>query len=128
MVASGKLDQMIETKLDKCIDDILDNMLRSYSDFGKSLREGIGNSLQVNVEELGLSGYNSIISGMIKAKVESAITGTWRVQLEADIDTMLRAAPETIKVSEIAEKIREENEDNAREEGVGVWDVHRTKV
>jgi hypothetical protein len=122
-IASGELDASIKRKLDKTIDDILDDMLRSYSPFGKSLRAQLEKTLTVDMD-LGIGGYNVLVADIVARRLAEAIKGEWAADLAKHLDHVLRAAPATIKVSELLEKLAEGYEDTARDEE---WD-HATML
>lgn len=120
LVESGRVDEIIRSKLEKCIEDIFDDTLRSYSPFGKSLREAVSAGLAFDVERLGVGGYQAMVVDIIKGKVDASLSGEWADKLKADVDELLRAAPATIKLSELLAKLAEDHEDEAaREEWEG---------
>ncbi|MEE9159968.1 MAG: hypothetical protein V3U60_16485 [Gammaproteobacteria bacterium] len=45
MADEGKIQAIIESKIEKTVDDVIDHALRSYSDFGKELTAAIEGSL-----------------------------------------------------------------------------------
>jgi hypothetical protein len=114
-IASGDLDAMIRAKLNKTIDDVLDDLLRSWSPFGKALRAQLEKALNVDMD-LGIGGYNVIVADIVTHRIDEAIKGKWAADLNKHLDDTLRAAPETIKVSELLEKLADGNEDTARDE------------
>jgi hypothetical protein len=116
-IASGELDAAIKRKLDKTIDDILDDMLRSYSPFGKSLRAQLEKTLSVDMD-LGIGGYNVLVADIVARRLAEAIQGEWAADLAKRLDEVLRAAPKTIKLSELLVKLAEGHEDTARD---GRW-------
>lgn len=114
-IASGDLDELIKKKLDKTIDDILEDLLRSWSPFGKSLKEQLEAGLNVNLD-LGIGGYNQLVADIVAQRLESALHGRWKADLEAQVDEMLRAAPATIKLSELLARLAETYEREAADE------------
>lgn len=114
-IASGELDEMIRARLGKTIDDILDDLLKSWSPLGKSLKEQIGAGLNVNLN-LGLGGYNQLVADIVQQRLDAAIHGTWAADMRTQLDEMLRAAPASIKLSELLTKLAEDHKDEAQTE------------
>ncbi len=114
---SGKIEEMVNAKLEATIKDIIDSELRSYSTFGKALTEHISKALNVNFDLLNLEAYNqmvlNIIQNMLDARLEQATTK----RLEADLATLLADPPESMKVSELIEAFIETEQEEATEDG-----------
>ncbi len=120
MADSGALEKIIAEKIEKTIRDILDESLKSWSPFGKALKEHIAAELRIDLTNLGIGGYNDIVIGIVKRKLEQAIDSDWKTKLEESIEHMLRDAPAEMKVSEILEAIRDDHDDDAEDEK---WEV-----
>jgi hypothetical protein len=105
---SGKLETMIQTKIEKTVEDIVENALRSYSEFGRNLEKAIQETLKVDLSQLGLPGYNNIVLGIVQRKLGALIETMGAQQLEKDLENLLgTSAPEVIKLSELVEKFKE---------------------
>lgn len=100
-IASGELDEVIKAKIDNVVEAILDNTLNRWSPFAKALEEGIKQSINVDVDRLGLSGYNEMVAQLVQQKLDDAMRGDWSAKLSAHLDEILRHAPKTVKLSEL---------------------------
>jgi len=101
MVASGKLNEIIEAKVARTVDDIVGEALRSYGDFGKSLKEALVDALAINTDDLGIAGYNTIVLEIVRRKLDAAVITAGKAQIEEDMDKLLSAAtPGEIKLSQ----------------------------
>ena len=115
-IASGALDGMIREKLGKTVDGILADLLSMYSPLGRSLREQLEAALNVNLD-LGLGGYNQLVADLVSRRLDAAVEGQWKADLQASLDKMLRAAPASIKVSELLARLVEDHDSDARDDG-----------
>lgn len=111
MAETGAIQKIIEQKIEKTVEDILGDLLRSYSDFGKGLKETIQNSLNVDLRELGLAGYNDIILKIVKTKLDASMEVFGKEQIEKDLEELLKSPPAEIKLSELVEQLKEGHED-----------------
>lgn len=68
------VETVVKKRLEKTITEIVDDTFREWSDFGKNLKEYIRENLNVNLESLGLEGYNSLALAAIKEELDKCIT------------------------------------------------------
>lgn len=101
MIKDGSVEEIIKIKLKKTVDDIIDDQLRSYSDFGKALKEKIHGDLKVNLENVTFAEYNKTIITLVEGIVNKAVTEDARGKLAADLEKLFKAPPKEIKLSEI---------------------------
>ncbi len=101
IVQSGAIQLTIEKKLLATVESIIDNELRSYSDFGQALSKQVKSALQVDFSNLGLPGYNDLILKIIRSQVAQQLEGQLTSQVEAQMKELLAPAPSEIKLSEL---------------------------
>jgi site-specific DNA-cytosine methylase len=104
VVAAGTIEKAIEEKLTSTITSIINEELRSYSDFGKALSEQVKAAMQVDFSNLELPGYNDLILKLIRAQVEHQASTSIAAQVEAQMKELLAPAPAEIKLSELVEE------------------------
>lgn len=104
IVASGAIEKAIEEKLTKTITSIVEEELRSYSDFGKALSHQVKTALQVDFSNLGLPGYNDLILKVIRAQVAHQADTSIAMHVEKQLAELLAPAPTEIKLSELVEE------------------------
>lgn len=108
-VAAKMTPQFIEKEVDervgKLVVESIDSALRSYSDTGKMIRAAVETSLQVS--EINLPSYGSVVSGMVKKLVEANVAEIVAGKLAQDVEHMLGLAPKAVKLSKIAEEMIE---------------------
>ena len=116
LVSSGRIQEIVEKQVEATVKSILDDCLRSYSPFGKALREGIEAELKLDVSKLGLGGYNEMLLDVVRRKLSYLIDTNWKKDLEKSLEDILRAAPATIKVSKLLEELRDDYDEDAESE------------
>jgi len=117
MVESGKLDEIIATKVESLIEDALGDALRSYSDFGKAFKESLKGILTFDLDKMQIGKYNELVAEIVKTKLGDHLEGKWKDDFEAYLDTLLSGGPPEMKLSELLKELVRMNEDEAREEG-----------
>lgn len=115
IIKEGYVENKITERLKETINDIVDDSLKSYSDFGKNLKGVISNSINLNAEELSLPEYNQLILNAIKNKLDIVMTNEGIRKIEQDIESLLSGEKKNWKMSELIEKLKEEFSDEARE-------------
>lgn len=123
MAASGDIDNMIREKLAKMVDGIINDLLGPWSPLTKTVKAQIESQLNVNLD-LGLGGYNELVATIVSQRLDAAIQGTWKASLEESLDKMLRAAPASIKLSDLLERLADDHERDAH---AGGWE-HATML
>lgn len=113
VVAAGTIEKAIEEKLSKTITSIIDDELRSYSDFGKSLHEHVKASLAVDFGNLGLPGYNDLILKVVRRQVDAQVNAVIASQVEQQMTELLQPAPAQITLSQlVGEFIKDRSDDH----------------
>lgn len=101
IAASGVIEEMIEKKLVETIGSVVNDSLRSYSDFGKQVSEAVKVSMQVDLRGLGLPGYNDLILKIIRQQVNALTENSIAKQVEEQMTKLLAPAPAEIKISKL---------------------------
>lgn len=104
VVAQGVIEKAIEKKLTDTITSIIDEQLRSYSDFGKALGEHVKGALKVDFDKLGLPGYNDFILKLVRAQVSQQAEDSIARQVESQMKELLDPAPTEITLSELVQE------------------------
>lgn len=115
MRENGTIEKIIEAKLEKTVSEIFDEVLRSYSDFGKKLKETVETTLKVDFSQLGFDGYNDIVLKIIQRKMDSAIGLVVRAKLEEGLDDLFKTPPTEIKLSELVNQMKGDEFDEREE-------------
>jgi hypothetical protein len=116
VIASGKIEEMIEAKITKTIESILDDALRGYGDFGKAISEQVKASLKID-DRLGLPAYNDLILKIVQRQIDGQIGNAMQKQVADQLAELLQTPPAEIKLSELAKQFGEfANESYERDE------------
>ncbi|WP_164521359.1 hypothetical protein [Sphingomonas sp. ABOLF] len=102
------IEKEVNSRVEKLIIESVDRALRSYSDTGKMIEKAVEEALKV--ERLDLPSYGAIVTQMLRAQIEARVAPLVAGQLAADMDELLGLAPKEVKLSEIADQMREEHE------------------
>jgi len=101
------IGQVIEKQLKKTIDDIVESALRSYSDFGKGLKQQVEAQLQINLDKLDLPSYNELIIQTIKSELDRTVHEMGVAKMTEQLEELLGTKKETINFSEILKEMVE---------------------
>lgn len=118
MVESGQLTKIIEANVQKSVETVLSEALRSYSPFQKALAEHVQKSLSVDFSNLGLAGYNETILKIIKAKLDASIHKFADKQFAESMDELLQNPPAEIKLSALVKMLSDEAKEDDNHEGI----------
>lgn len=99
------IEKEVNTRVEKLIVESVDRALRSYSETGKLIEKSVEEALKVN--KLDLPSYGEIVTQMLKAQIEERVAPLVAGRLAEDMDELLKLAPKEIKLSEIADMMRE---------------------
>jgi hypothetical protein len=107
MVTASEVTKLIDKHLTKCMDDVIGDALRSYSDFGKQLKEVVAKSFAIN-GQLSLPEYNHAIIAIIQKQVEAHVNDSIEKQIAANMAELLETPPTEIKLSKLIEEFKQE--------------------
>lgn len=121
IVASSTIEKIIAQKVEKTIEDILDDSLRSYSDFGKKLQEVVKQSLQIDLSKISTLGYQQIVVDIVKQKLQEAALTHISEPIEKALNEVIAPFEKrTYKLSEIIEKYKEYEWDSSDDDEVEI--------
>lgn len=115
--SSGLVAEMVKARLEKTIKEIVEETLREYSDFGKSLKEYVKSALNVDPRNLDLPEYNTLVAHTVREKLNELTYSLGVEKLKAQLDSMLADVKPEYKLSEIlADWMKEKNEHGDKDE------------
>lgn len=101
IVASGRIESAIEEAVEKAVISVLQDELRSYSDFGGHLKDAVKKSLDFDPAEIDLPSYNEQILKIVRAKVQGLTRASIESQVAEQMEHLLEPAPESINLSKL---------------------------
>lgn len=106
--ASGFVEKKVQERLEQTIESIVDDLFRSYSDFGKELKNKVAQELQINLDELKLQNYNVLVLKAVTEKINQTVRLRGIEKLKEELDDMLTIKCQDVNLSELIEKFKEE--------------------
>jgi hypothetical protein len=103
----GKVQEIIDKRVEKTIESIIDDLINDWSDFGKTLKEEVKKKLVINLNELDIATYNTLVLNAVKEKLDKVITIQGVEKIKEGMDKMLSDVKQEYKLSEIIEELRE---------------------
>lgn len=101
----GYVEKIVKKQLEKTIQDIIEDSLRSYSDFGKELKGQVQNQLQFNLQRLDIPSYNQVVLNIIKTELERSIHEDGAKRIQESIQEILGTAEKEYKLSDLIQEI-----------------------
>lgn len=117
MIQSGKIEEIITKKLEETISSGIDDALRSYSDFGKTITEKIKESIQCAGRDIEIPAYNHFIVKVIKEKFTQVLEENAANHLAELVSNVIKPIKKEAKISEFLNFVSEAWTDTAREQG-----------
>ena len=115
LIESGKVEEMISQKLEATIKDCIDDCLKSWSDFGKGLKEQIAES--VKMTEISLPQYHLFIKETIERRFVEILKEDHLKHLNDVLGELILPIQKEIKSSEIIKMIEDSWREDALQHG-----------
>lgn len=118
IISEGKLEAIVRTKVEKTLDDIIGDSVRSYSDFGKTLKEEINKAFKISFEEISAVDFNHIVVSIVKEQLDKNLLHSVKEPISEAISQYLGPIEKKEwKLSEIIEKFKQEEIEDKHEGG-----------
>jgi hypothetical protein len=85
MIENGSIEKMIVTKIESTVAEIVNDSMKTYSDFGKDIKSKIEGSIKLN-SGWTLPSYNNFIIEQVKSRFSEVVKGS----ALANIDEILK--------------------------------------
>lgn len=102
------VEKHIDSKINKLMEEAINDALRSYSKTGQLIREKIEESLRVT--KLDLPTYGDTVAGMLKTQIETHVSELVAGKLKEDMKELLSLAPKNVKLSDITAEMLTDHE------------------
>ncbi|MEK4328935.1 hypothetical protein MKX70_24150 [Paenibacillus sp. FSL R7-0312] len=121
----GYVEKIIKKQLETTIKDIVEDSLRSWSDFGKGLKEAVNSQLQINLEKLDIPSYNQVILNAIKGEIERSVHDVGVARMQEQLQELLGTGKNEYMLSEL---VKEMVEDELKLEELSYEEVEQITV
>ena len=101
----GYVEKIVKKQLETTIKDIVEDSLRSWSDFGKGLKEAVNNQLQINLDRLDIPSYNQVILNVVQEEINRSIHEAGANRLKEQLQELLGTGKNEYKLSELVEEM-----------------------
>lgn len=103
------VETAVKKRLEKTIEEIIDDTFRRWGTFGENLKSYIDKNLNVNIENLGIEGYNTLALKAIQEELDKVITTQGIEKIKDTTREILSDVKSEYTLSEIIEALKEEN-------------------
>jgi|SRR6478735_4053318 len=109
IITEGKLEAIVRAKVEKTLEEIIQDMVRSYSDFGKGLKEEITKAFKVDFGKISAVDYNHIVVSIIKEELDKNMVQFVKEPISEVLSNYLGPIEKKEwRLSEIIEKFKQE--------------------
>ena len=115
MVTDGTVEKAIQEQVEKTIKKSIQDALRAYGDFGKTITEKIEVALQTAGRDVDIPTYNQFIKQVVEEKFVQVLEANAIAHLSELIEGVIEPVTKEAKISELLAKIEEAWGDLARE-------------
>jgi len=127
IITEGKLAEIVKTKVEKTLEDVIQDMVRIYSDFGKGLKEEINKAFKIDFEKISAVDYNHIVVSIVKDQLDKHLLSSVKDPISAAITEYLGPLEKKEwKLSEIIEKFKQEEIEDKSDGGEITLHVERS--
>ena len=70
IIQEGKLEAIVRGKVEKTLEEVVQDMVRSYSDFGKGLKEELTKAFKIDFHRISMVDYNTIVTSIVKEHLD----------------------------------------------------------
>lgn len=104
----GFVQVTVEKQLKKTIESIVDDLFRSYSDFGKNLKKEVESHLNVDLKRLNLAGYNLMVLNAVQEELDKLVHTQGIEKIKDSLTELLSEVPKEYKLSELIEEFKKD--------------------
>lgn len=121
MAESGKIQELIDNQLNKTMTDVLSDSLRSYSDFGKQVKEKLEASLNDAIGGVSFPEYSKFITDQVVAatneKLNAAASESLQEQLKDILEPVAKVMTPSLLLKNISSYFDHESSNVEFEDG-----------
>ena len=107
MIDDGSVENMIAEKIKDSIKSAIDDSLKSYSDFGRALKDKVEESLNQSINRISLPEYNKFISDVVISSFEGVLEEQGKTQIKELLEGSLKPVPKDISATDLLGEVKE---------------------
>jgi hypothetical protein len=104
----GFVQRVVEKQLKGTIESIVNDLFRSYGDFGKNLEQEIKLNLSVDLKKLNLAGYNVMVLNAVQEELDKVVHTQGIEKIKESLANLLSEVPKEYKLSELIEEFKKD--------------------
>jgi hypothetical protein len=108
MVEGEVIEKMIYERLENTIGSIIDDSMKSYSDFGRALSKQIQQQMCIDVESISLQEHTHAMVKMIESIIAKHVQSEAGDKIKKEVAELFGGCPAEITMSELLKKYKEE--------------------
>lgn len=107
-MASGKLDKVIEEKIDSCLDSVMNDAFSTYRGYGALVKEAVKEALPGNLEGvMDMAPYTHVVKKTLQSRLKVHFDASAQTLADNLIDELVATPPEEVKLSELMKEFAE---------------------
>ncbi len=106
LVESGFVQEKMEEHMKKAIESIMDDTFGRWSTFSKAVKKQLEEKMDINLDELGLASYNTMVGEMFKENFDKMLKTDGVDKLRETIEGFLKIDEKEITLSELMKKMK----------------------
>jgi hypothetical protein len=122
---NGTIQTIIDKRVNEAIDDMVKDVLRSYSDTGKALKEKVSVALMGNIQKITFPEYNHFLVKQISEQYANVLQEQYVAKFTEQLDEIVKPVPETMTGREFMAALAEILYEDIQEAGGEIelkWD------
>lgn len=102
---SDKLKEHIQAKAEKMINELVDDSFGYFGGIKKTVEEAMKNEIHINIKELGLSGFNTFITDVIKEKLNKSMRAEAEKRIGEEMEKILTPIDKVVSIQTLKEEL-----------------------
>jgi hypothetical protein len=102
---SDKLKEHIQVKAEKMINELVDDSFGYFGGIKKTVEEAMKDEIHINIKELGLSGFNTFITDVIKEKLNKSMRAEAEKRIGEEMEKILTPIDKVVSIQTLKEEL-----------------------
>ncbi|MDB5056151.1 MAG: hypothetical protein JWM44_4201 [Bacilli bacterium] len=112
----GFVETTVKTQLETTLKKVVSEIFGTYGEFSKQLEKEVKSHLQIDMQHLGLAGYNLMVLNEVRTQLDNAMHVTGVSLIKDNMEKLLIGVKKEYKLSELIEAMKQdENQDHEKD-------------